>query len=257
MTIDRRDDERPGDPVVDQAWRSAATDEPSAQLDSTILAAARAATARATPMRAPPATRHWWTHWQPLAAAAGVAGLAFAIVQMLPRDQDVRMGPSLETMQSERAEGVTQDNTAGPAGPATPTAPAEPVTAMERESAPQAAAAAKSAPAAPELPRTPAAPAPAPSAAAARDSAVRSVESDAYAARGLSREAQESSGLPAPEVWARRVEALHAAGDDTAAAESLRAFRTAYPDADRYLPEALQPWAATVERPVVPDGTAD
>jgi hypothetical protein len=50
-----------------------------------------------------------------------------------------------------------------------------------------------------------------------------------------------------PEAWARHIAALHASGDMAAAASELRAFRTAYPDADAYLPQAMRPWAASVE----------
>jgi hypothetical protein len=201
MSTDRRDDERSGDPAVDQAWRAAANDQPSAQLDATILAAARAATSRAQPRPSTSAKRYWWTHWQPLAAAAGVAGLAFTVVQMLPRDRDLRPAPASETARPERAEVTTQDSAAA-------------TEAAERN---------------PASPGAPAAAAP--------------------AAADRAKEATSARELPAPEAWARRIEMLHAAGDETAAADALRAFRAAYPDADQYLPESLQPWAGTQQSP--------
>jgi hypothetical protein len=55
-----------------------------------------------------------------------------------------------------------------------------------------------------------------------------------------------------PEAWARHIAALHANGDVAAAAGELRAFRTAYPGADAYLPQALRPWAASVHAPDPP-----
>lgn len=47
--------------------------------------------------------------------------------------------------------------------------------------------------------------------------------------------------------WATRVEALYASGDLAGAADALRAFRAAEPDADSYLPEPLRNWARTVK----------
>jgi hypothetical protein len=49
------------------------------------------------------------------------------------------------------------------------------------------------------------------------------------------------------EDWAARVAALYDAGTVTEAADALRAFRAAYPDADEYLPEPLRDWARTIE----------
>jgi len=237
MSHVRRDDERPGDPAVDQAWRVAATDEPSARLDATILAAARAATARAKSASRAPATRHWWTNWQPLAAAAGVAGLAFTIVQMLPREADVPATPSaeqaIERARPSRSESVTQQNAAPP-----PSAPRE--AAAEH---PGLATAKRASPAA--------APPSEPSAAAtARDVAGAIAEADASSEQRPRQIAPPPVALTTPEDWARRIEALYVAGDEIAAADALLAFRTAHPEADRYLAESLQPWAASVgERP--------
>jgi hypothetical protein len=212
MSNVRRDDERPGDPAVDQAWRTVATDEPSAQLDATILAAAQAATVRKRPASTPPAARHWWINWQPLAAAAGVAGLAFTIVQMLPREAAVPMKPSASTEQAierslpERSESMPSQN-AAPV-PAPPPAPRE--------------------------------------AAAARGAAGARAEAAASSEQRLRQIAPAAATQVTPQDWARRIEALYGAGDETAAANALQAFRSAYPDADQYLAEALLPWAASV-----------
>lgn len=236
MSNVRRDDERPGDPAVDQAWRTVATDEPSAHLDATILAAARAATIRKKSAPTPPATRHRWTHWQPLAAAAGVAGLAFTIVQLLPRDAAVPAKPSASTEQAieralpERTESPPPQN-AAPA-PAPPPAP--------REAAAEHPTAAKHA-----LPAAPTAPSVA-SEGAARDVANATTEADASSEQRLRQVAPPAAAPVTPQDWARRIEALYGAGDETAAADALQAFRSAYPDADQYLAEALLPWAASV-----------
>jgi len=236
MSNVRRDDVRPGDPTVDQAWRTVATDEPSAQLDATILAAARAATVRAKSASTPPATRHWWTHWQPLAAAAGVAGLAFTIVQMLPREVAVPAKTSTSTEQAieralpGRSEGLPQQNAASPPPPSPPgEAVAEQPTAARRA-----------------LPAAPTPPSRASEGATAGDVAGARAEADASSEQRLRQIAPPAAAPVTPEDWALRIEALYGAGDESAAADVLQAFRAAYPDADQYLAEALLPWAASV-----------
>lgn len=238
MSNVRRDDERPGDPAVDQAWRSAATDEPSAQLDATILAAARAATVRKKSAPTPPATRHRWTHWQPLAAAAGVAGLAFTIVQMLPRESAVPAKPSASTEQAierslpGRSESLPPQNAAPVPAPAPRPAP--------REAAAEHPTAAKHA-----LPAAPTAPSLA-SEGAARGVAGATAEADASSEQRLRQVAPPATAPVTPQDWARHIETLYVTGDESAAADALQAFRSAYPDADQYLAEALLPWAASV-----------
>jgi hypothetical protein len=238
MSNVRREDERPGDPAVDQAWRSAATDEPSAQLDATILAAARAATVRKKSTPTSPATRYRWTRWQPLAAAAGVAGLAFTIVQLLPREAAVPAKPSASTEQAiERSlPGRTESPPPQNAAPASAPPPAP------REAAAEHPTAAKHA-----LPAAPTAPSLA-SEGAARDAAgaTAEAEADASSEQRLRQVAPPAAAPVTPQDWARRIEALYGAGDETAAADALQAFRSAYPDADQYLAEALLPWAASV-----------
>ncbi|MDQ1311170.1 MAG: hypothetical protein QG601_2440 [Pseudomonadota bacterium] len=240
MSNVRQDDERPGDPAVDQAWRTVATDEPSAQLDATILAAAQAATVRKRPASTPPAARHWWINWQPLAAAAGVAGLAFTIVQMLPREAAVPTKPSASTEQAierslpERSESMPSQN-AAPV-PAPPPAPPP----APREAAAEHPTATKGA-----VPAAPTAPSLA-SEGVARDLAGATTEADASSEQRLRQVAPPAAAQVTPQDWARRIEALYGAGDETAAANALQAFRSAYPDADQYLAEALLPWAASV-----------
>jgi hypothetical protein len=58
--------------------------------------------------------------------------------------------------------------------------------------------------------------------------------------------AKSAVAAPDPDTWIRRIVALHEAGDLTAAAAELRAFRSRYPDADALLPAEVAAWAATV-----------
>ena len=79
------------DPAVVRAWRQASDEQPPERIDAAILAAARRSVeaqhpgALASPV--PQRTRSRWMKWQPLAAAATVAGLAFVLVQTLPRER--------------------------------------------------------------------------------------------------------------------------------------------------------------------------
>ncbi len=218
MSDERRRDERAGDPAVDAAWRAASRREPPAHVDDVILAAARAE----AQVRKPPAQKAWWTGWQPLAAAAGVFGLAFALVQMLPREEAVRV-PAVESAR----------------------APTE--TAKSGDSAPAATSTAASAPA-------PVA-APAPAAAEQSVAARQEAERDMSAEHVARPSAMAGAAPPAPAVaaaqespdaWARRIAELHGAGNVAAAAAELRAFREAYPDADDRLPGSLRGWAASL-----------
>jgi len=49
------------------------------------------------------------------------------------------------------------------------------------------------------------------------------------------------------EQWAARIAALHDSGDLDTAATELRAFRAARADADRFLPDSLESWAAGIK----------
>ncbi len=50
-----------------------------------------AAVRDSTSARPSPARDPWWQRWQPLAAAAAVTGLAFVLLQSLPREEPVRL----------------------------------------------------------------------------------------------------------------------------------------------------------------------
>jgi hypothetical protein len=181
-------------------------------VDDVILAAARDA-ARQTPASRPSRAREpWWRSWQPMAAAAGVAGLAFVLVQLLPRDEPQQSLP------------VTPQEPAAPAAaPAPATAPAPAAPAIATVPAPEA-----------QQERV------------SRDLAGNGVEADAAMATTA------EAGVPPADAWVRRIVELHAVGEVAAAAAELQAFRAAYPDADAHLPEALRAWAATVPAPAPP-----
>lgn len=206
MTDERRREEGVGDAAVDAAWRRAAHEEPPAHVDDAIVAAARAEARGNLPPRRSAGQKPRWIPWQPLAAAAGVIGLSFLLVQMLPRDE---LPP-----------------------PVSPTVPAPgPAAASKELPAVQRAPAANDAADSRRVDRSPLAGA-APR-AATQAAAEASTASDAP---------------PSPEAWASHIASLHAAGDLAGAAAELRAFRAAYPDADRYLPAELRAWAASEGR---------
>jgi len=233
MSDERRPDAAPADPRVDAAWRTVSRDEPPAVVDATILAAARGA-ARQTPSSRPPLAREaWWRRWQPMAAAAGVVGLAFVLVQMLPRNEPPQSpaAPAPQPLpESTASQSTAESRAAVPAAPAAPAEPAEPVA--------PAALAAPSAAAAP--------------ATAALQKAVRRELAGNGVAADMATATTAEAGMQPADAWVRRIADLHATGDDAAAAAELRAFRAAYPDADSRLPESLRAWAATVTPPGAP-----
>jgi hypothetical protein len=220
--------ERPGDPQaleseIDRAWRGASTESPAPHVDAAILAAAR------TPARSARA-------WQPFAAAAAVAGLAFVLVQLMPVQEPAR---SLEAPAREAQMATPATARQSPAG--TPSEKAAPVRDATKAQDAAAIAPPETAPAtttSAESAARPAAP-PAPS-----------VQSQVLEQAGL---AERSAPAPTaaapitPETWVRQIAALYDANDFDGAAAELRAFRLAFPDADRHLPPALQQWAAEVE----------
>jgi len=215
MTDERRDEPQDA-AVVEAVWRRVSREEPAARVDAAILAAARAELRRA-PAIAPAAVRRSrWTVWQPLAAAAGVAALAFALVQMIPREEPVP---------AARVPADSAPAAPVPAAPATETMASRPAPEQRRASAPVAATA--------DVASARSAEAPAPAAAARED-------------------APAALAALAPEAWAARIAGLHSSGDVETAAAELSAFRRAHPDADAYLPQGLRAWAASVPAPAAP-----
>jgi hypothetical protein len=241
------DRERPGsdgrDAAVARAWRRVSDEQPPPRIDDRILAAARQAVSDEGVDVNVIHTGRWslqrLMRWQPLAAAATVAGLAFVLLQLLPRERDVAPSIRMEA----------------------PAPGAAPVLKGSRSPSAQEAGDAPVAAAAPG-------PVPRPSAEAAGRAAMpdvaaatRATEADsggATVAEPASRAASELEAAPAqafsaegvgPRSAAERaasVAALLAAGDAAGAADELRAFRAADPDADAYLPESLRAWARTV-----------
>jgi hypothetical protein len=251
-----------GDTALDRAWQQVSDEQPPPALDAAIVAAAHKSTQdrneRAQVIRARPRYRSWLTQWQPLAAAAAVAGLAFVLVQSLPRDHDVAPSRRMEEpattpaaaaektgspatreaieakTASPRPSAVTRESVTAPAVAIDQKSEAEPVTTMRAAEADQrqlaapetAGRAASAAPAAPVPAQTTAAQAAAATAAAA---------------------ARDNVAPPDATDRAARVEALYAMGDIDGAADALREFRAVDPGADSYLPESLRDWARTVE----------
>jgi hypothetical protein len=179
-----------------------------------------------------------------LAAAAAVAGLAFVLVQSLPREAS-KPAPAAATdavraQESLAAGGEEPAKTDSPAAGSTDSAVAPP--------APDPASAKAS-----EYDME---------AGADRARALRTLEAEQRNVASSKR----AAGVAAPEVAtaaaseSRQVDvappstaersaniaALFAAGDFTGAADALRAFRAADPQADTYLPESLRDWARTV-----------
>lgn len=236
MTEERRRDEPADDALVEAAWRDASRDEPPASLDAAILAAARTETRRPAPGQAIAPRRAWWTRWQPLAAAAGVAGLAFVLVQTIPREGPLP-SPAAVEMKS-RAESPES-----PKSPKSPKSqPSVPEVAPAERNAAQASDAASAIVPSVRTRESAASP-------AAEDA---SAGSDALAGAEPQAAARAEAAAPSPDAWVRRIAALHAAGNLNSAAAELREFRLAFPDADRLLPDDLRAWAAGVPGPDAP-----
>ena len=258
-----------GDAAVDRAWQQLSDEQPPPALDAAIIAAAHQSAQgrneQAQVNRTSPRYRSWLTRWQPLAAAAAVAGLAFVLVQSLPRDHAVAPSPRLE-----------EPATSPAAAPQPPTRPAinampeahtasPPASAVARESVTastttidqereadtattmrateveqrQVAAPEMAGRISAEAAAGAAAPIPAPTAAA---KAARAAAPAAAAAA-----ARDNVAPPDSADLAARVAAFYAAGDLEGAAGALREFRAVDPDADAHLPESLRDWARTVE----------
>lgn len=200
MNEHRPPDDRVGDAAVDAAWHRATREQPPAEVDAAILAAAREAVS--SEARAPrvAARSRWWSNWQPLAAAAGVVALSLLLVQLLPRGEFPQRPVAGDSARAPVPE----------SGP--PLAPSTPAT---RDAVP---------------------------APTERPAAMPGMSAEREAAAGSS----VATVPEAPATWASRVAALHDAGDIAAATAELRAFRAAHADADKYLPESLHAWAASV-----------
>ena len=230
-------DDQARDEAVDRAWMDAARDQPAEHLDATILAAARAAVEanKVTALR-PPAPRRA-RHWQPLLAAAGVAGIAFVLLQVLPREAD-RPAAALPA-KSQPVLGAPPAATAN--------------SAMTRDEAPPAAAthvpeAQVVAPMAPEQEVAPAVAGRLDASEAAADA----VAAPSYAAKSAvhppaaAASVAPDSGERADVASEAQVIDAYRRGDLVAAATELRRLRAQDPDVDERLPPDLREWASSV-----------
>ena len=228
MSNHDRESPRPSNRDADlaRAWRDASDEQPPSHLDAAIIAAARksipvqAEQPNAAPVRVQ--SRNWLLQWQPLAAVAGVMGLAFVLVQMLPRDAtDNSQLPS-----ADRKVAPPERVAVPHRGPAQGIVPAPPAVTAEASVSE------------PGIRREAMEPAMAGRAATAPAAATASVAREKNLGKAASLDVV---------AWAAKIAALHGSGDVAAAEQSLRAFRAAEPAADTYLPESLRDWARTVE----------
>lgn len=229
------------DDPVDRAWHGTSVEEPPPQIDAAIIEAARAEAARArqvTPTGTAARVRRngeWWLRWQPLAAAAAVAGLAFVLVQTIPRDRDVT--PPLSHERARPRAPVAPPRAERDAMPAAPIAP------------PRAEQDATSAAPVQSQAEMPSATVQAPVAGKDPSEAYENQARSSAKGAAESVEGRGAETFPAADRWAAKIEALAEAGEYAAAARELRAFRDAYgrEEADRELSEELRAWASSVE----------
>ena len=229
------------DDPVDRAWHRTSVEEPPPQIDAAIIEAARTEAARArqvTPTGTAARVRRngeWWLRWQPLAAAAAVAGLAFVLVQTIPRDRDVT--PPLSHERARPRAPVAPSRAERDAMPAAPIAP------------PRAEQDATSAAPVESQAEMPSATVQAPVAGKDRSEAYENQARSSAKGAAESVEGRGAETFPAADRWAAKIEALAEAGEYAAAARELRAFRDAYgrEEADRELSEELRAWASSVE----------
>jgi hypothetical protein len=236
------------DAALERVWRAASTEQPSARLDAAILAAAREAVTapRAAPLtmaaRVPAQSR--WNRWAPMAVAAAVAGLAFTLVQTLPREPARAPAPDVQ----ESAAPVTQKSATPAAPEVAPTLARAQTSSAERQetAAPRASGSDHSA--ARQMASPPAVSATPQSLPVEANEQRGSVEDRGSfgVARSKTADAELTEGVLQIDEWVQKVVALHAAGDVAAATEALREFRAVEPGADRHLPESLREWAASV-----------
>lgn len=229
------------DDPVDRAWHGTSVEEPPPQIDAAIIEAARTEAARArqvTPTGTAARVRRngeWWLRWQPLAAAAAVAGLAFVLVQTIPRDRDVT--PPLSHERARPRAPVAPPRAERDAMPAAPIAP------------PRAEQDATSAAPVESQAEMPSATVQAPVAGKDPSEAYENQARSSAKGAAESVEGRGAETFPAADRWAAKIEALAEAGEYAAAARELRAFRDAYgrEEADRELSEELRAWASSVE----------
>lgn len=230
MNVERPDGRRATDPGVDHAWRSASNEEPPPHLDAAILSAARSRRPRLGA-------------WQPLAAVATVAALAFLLVQLMPRERNVEAPVGIETTPPAPPESGTREETKATTEEVAPPARPAPVLVVptERTHAPRQSARSVGVAAPPDEQQ-------ARDFASAADARSPAPAVSTEAAAGNAMRAAESKAAPqvSPEQWSALIEALYRSGDVVGAELQLRAFRAAHADADQYLPQDLRDWATNI-----------
>jgi hypothetical protein len=252
-----------------KAWHQASDELPPRELDAAIIAAARKSVkdfgVGAKAARDRTRSRNWLLRWQPLAAAATVAGLAFILMQVMPRDRDV--APSIRMEGSAPGPVTPQPITTEPpaaerhaAEPAaTERAAAEPAATEQKASGQLARESIDNVPAAsanvvadqgaaavPDRERAKAAAPAAPGLTKAVPQPADSGASVAAAEQGLQKRQRDQSSMSTAD-WTAGIVRLYETGDLAGAADSLRAFRAVHADADTYLPDSLRDWARTVK----------
>jgi hypothetical protein len=262
------------DDEVRRAWREVSNEQPPERVDAAILAAARRAadpgSSSVVRMDDHLRTRRWFQRWQPALAAAGVCGLAFVLLQSLPRESGIGTMPTRPSPpeQSKATEAAATESR-GPVDAQVPrsaepqaagntmmettrpNAPASPGRSMEAAVPPPAASG--------DLSRMNPAETPAPVAKAASraEDAEASARTIAPAARGRAEadrsalgamnESPGSAAADSVEVQIARIADLCDRGDRDGAAAELRRLRKQSEHADELLPERLRAWARTVE----------
>ena len=225
MTDELRDER------LSRLYRESAAGEPPPALDAAILAAARAAVAPAPPRR--PGWRAWMLPTSLAATVVLTVSLTLVVRQEQERVEAEAPPPAAPSRPAESeaaAPAVRQEK----AATAIEQKAAAPPSGLKREevrpqSEPLARPAATGAPAAPAVAAPPPAPAPA---------AADAVESRAKAAAPLRPEAARAAVARTPEQWLEEIRQLKSQGKEKEAAESLAAFRQAFPD--YRLPEDLR-----------------
>jgi len=235
------------DEDVRQAWRAASDESPPPRVDAAILAAARDAARRARYADDARRVRPWYHAWQPMLAAAAIAGLAFTLVQTLPRDARVAMPPGTPApagAPAESLERATAQVRAEPAGkveveieqPAG--RESSPATAAETPAQVESGAGSNSFLAHLESGRAEKSTGGVEQQAAPPAAPAGGEETDA----GLQADAAKS----AVDARIERIVALYRSGDKPGAATELRALRADAEGVDAKLPSNLRTWARTV-----------
>jgi hypothetical protein len=207
------------DPKVSQRYRELGHEEPSREVDATILAAARrAAETRPAPLVVPSGRRRWYF---PLAAAAIIV-LAVAVTVQVERQQpdpEIAVPPVTEPK-------VPTDEQTVPSRE-----PAPMFTPDPKPEAPRELRAQKDVPAAP-----PAAAPPSDRASGMRESrqadaaAERMQRDEVHRSPAPEARAMAKLAVEPPERWLERIAELRKLGKHEEADKALAEFRRAYPD---------------------------